>query len=72
MIQKPGITDFFQIQPRLGAFEVSAVIGEKNYEKGIDTKVDILFWSKYQSTIWPNLDALTERIRECIAELEAK
>lgn len=51
---------------------MSAVIGEKDNEKGIDTKVDILFWSKYQSTIWPKPGALTERIIECITQFEAK
>lgn len=46
MIKRPD-REFIDILPRLGAFEVSAVIGGSIPKEGIDTWVDICFWSKY-------------------------
>ena len=45
---------YYDILPRLGAFEVSTVCQDN----------DILFYSKQMSTMWPNPAALAKRVHE--------
>ena len=49
---------YYDILPRIGAFEVSTVINN----------VDILFYSKQMSTMWPHASALAIRIKEAMDE----
>ena len=43
---------YYDVLPRIGAFEVSTVIDN----------VDILFYSKQMSTMWPHASSLAKRI----------
>ena len=45
---------YYDILPRIGAFEVSTV----------SDNVDILFYSKMMSTMWPHASSLAKRIKE--------
>ena len=45
---------YYDILPRIGAFEVSSV----------HDNVDILFYSKMMSTMWPHAPSLANRIKE--------
>ena len=49
---------YYDILPRIGAFEVSTVV----------ENVDILFYSKQMSTMWPHGPSLAERIRDFAAD----
>ena len=49
---------YYDILPRIGAFEVSTV----------QDNVDILFYSKMMSTMWPHAPSLANRIKEYAAE----
>lgn len=51
---------YYDILPRIGAFEVSTV----------ENNVDILFYSKQMSTMWPHAPALAKRIGEAMSELK--
>ena len=44
---------YYDILPRIGAFEVSTVVDN----------VDILFYSKMMSTMWPHAPSLANRIK---------
>ena len=50
---------YYDILPRIGAFEVSSVIDN----------VDILFYSKMMSTMWPHAPSLATRIKAFTDEL---
>ena len=45
---------YYDVLPRIGAFEVSTVIDN----------VDILFYSKMMSTMWPHASSLATRIKD--------
>lgn len=49
---------YYDILPRIGAFEVSTVINN----------VDILFYSKQMSSMWPNATMLGKRIGEAMED----
>jgi hypothetical protein len=44
---------YYDILPRIGAFEISTVINN----------VDILFYSKQMSTMWPHAPSVADRIK---------
>ena len=48
----------YAILPRMWAFEISTVI----------ENVDILFFSKLMSRMWPNVSAVTDRIKNFAAD----
>ena len=50
---------YYDILPRIGAFEVSTVIDN----------VDILFYSKMMSTMWPHGPSLATRIKSYAADV---
>ena len=50
---------YYDILPRIGAFEVSTV----------HDNVDILFYSKMMSTMWPHGPSLTTRIKAFVDDL---
>lgn len=52
---------FYQMVPRVGAFEVSTVING----------TDILLYSKMMSSMWPHARALTVRCKELIDNKDA-
>ena len=48
---------YYDILPRIGAFEISTVI---------NNQVDILFYSKQMSTMWPHVPSVAQRIKEAM------
>ena len=55
----PNRDDTYPMLPRIGAFEVSAVV-DPSRNQG-----DVLFYSKLMSSCWPHLTNLADRIHEC-------
>ena len=53
---------YYDILPRLGAFEVSTVVND----------IDVLFYSKQMSIMWPHAGSLAKRIGEWNAERKNK
>ena len=74
LIHNDDPTDYYKMIPRLGAFEVTAVVTQpfvdKNTQKEMRREIPILFWSKFQSRIWPNAVNLADRIHKFYEEIE--
>ena len=51
---------YYDILPRIGAFEISTVVDN----------VDILFYSKQMSTMWPNVPAMASRIEKAMEDIK--
>lgn len=52
---------YYDILPRIGAFEISTVINN----------VDILFYSKQMSTMWPHVPSVAKRIKEAMDDAKS-
>ena len=52
---------YYDILPRIGAFEISTVIDN----------VDILFYSKMMSTMWPHVPSVAKRIKEAMDDAKS-
>jgi hypothetical protein len=52
---------YYDILPRIGAFEISTVIND----------IDILFYSKQMSTMWPHAPSVADRIKAAVDDSTA-